>query len=482
MVSSFRRKWPTFLKYVAIGAAAFVFSTAPASAQDGKQQQIDALTIRLEKLEQQNQKLMQLLELRKQQSIVPAGMAPSSVNNHPEDVKNVVEKVLKEKEDKKKAEEEQKKKDDAEDGTEVGSLLNMNATWRNGLWFESPDKAFRVHVGGRAQTDLVFLTSDDNLQFAPGGIGKTDDAVAFRRGRLAVEGAFWEVTQFNVEFDFVNTFNAERTGAPLVANTPAPTDFWVQVDKLPWIGSVRIGNQKPMISFEHLTSSRWLNFMERSYGFDAFIGGLDNGFRPGIQAFNNFLDERLLLSAGVFKNNTTVFGWNTGDGEYDLTTRAVFLPIYEDNGRLLLHLALGYSHRDLDDDQARFRARTSLRNGPPTLHTVLSDVRMQSNDGQDVFVPEIAGVCGPFSFQAEYFSTQVIAAQPIGGGPSQTAKFNSWYAEAHYFLTGEHRPYNKKIGCFDRVIPNEPYFFTEGECGTIWGKGAWQLVCRLRPG
>ena len=40
---------------------------------------------------------------------------------------------------------------------------------------------------------------------------------------------------------------------------------------MPWIGNLRIGNQKPPISFEHMTSSRFLNFLERSYGFDAFF-------------------------------------------------------------------------------------------------------------------------------------------------------------------------------------------------------------------
>ena len=57
------------MKYAAIGVTAFVFSAAPVSAQDAKQQQIDALNSRLEKLEKQNQKLMQLLE---QQKSLPA--------------------------------------------------------------------------------------------------------------------------------------------------------------------------------------------------------------------------------------------------------------------------------------------------------------------------------------------------------------------------------------------------------------------------
>jgi phosphate-selective porin OprO and OprP len=471
MMSSLRRKWRDVIKYAMLGCVTLGLSTGAASAQQPDDPKLAELKARIERLEQQNQQLMQLLQ--SQRPVQPTGLQSAQ-----DDTRKVVLGVLKEQEDKKKAEEEKKKAEEVEKGTEVGSLLGMTGTWRHGMWLESQDRAFRAHVGGRVQPDLVFMDADNQIQFGPGGTGAINDAFAFRRARFLVEGTMWDLLQFAVEFDFLNTNNEERTGAPLVANTPVPTDMWVQFDKVPWLGYVRVGNQKPMISFEHLTSSRWLNFLERSYGFDLFIGGLDNGFRPGIQAFNQFLDNRLILSAGAFKNQTSVFGFNTGDGEYDVTTRAALLPIYEDNGRLLLHLALGYSHRDLDDDQARFRARTSLRNGPAVLHTVLADIRVTSDESQDLFVPEIAGVCGPFSFQAEYFWSRIGAAEPIGGGIAQDAKFTSWYVEGHYFLTGEHRPYNKMLGVFDRVIPNEPYFFTEGECGNVFGKGAWQIAAR----
>jgi len=61
---------------------------------------------------------------------------------------------------------------------------------------------------------------------------------------------------------------------PVYGTTPGiyrPTPPAFGLDPAPWVGNVRIGNQKPPISFEHMTSSRFLNFMERSLGFDAFI-------------------------------------------------------------------------------------------------------------------------------------------------------------------------------------------------------------------
>ena len=47
---------------------------------------------------------------------------------------------------------------------EIGENLDMTARWQNGgvagFYVETPDKAFRVHVGGRTQTDFVFLSGD----------------------------------------------------------------------------------------------------------------------------------------------------------------------------------------------------------------------------------------------------------------------------------------------------------------------------------
>ena len=108
MLSSFRRKWPTFLKYAAIGATAFVFSAAPVRAQDAKQQQIDDLNTKVELQGQQIQKLIQLLEQKSMPAVVPVGMQPPAAASQPEDVRKVVEKVLKDKDDAKKAEDEKK--------------------------------------------------------------------------------------------------------------------------------------------------------------------------------------------------------------------------------------------------------------------------------------------------------------------------------------------------------------------------------------
>jgi len=372
----------------------------------------------------------------------------------------------------------------AEEWLEVGKNLDMTAVWRHGMWVESKDKAFRFHPGGRVQTDFVWLDAEDQVVTGPGGVGNVRDGFNFRRARFAMEGTFWEVVDFNTEFDFVNTADVDPLNPASqgdVINTPAPTDLWCQLTQIPAIGTVRIGNMKPPIGFEHITSSRFLHFLERSLAFDAFIGGLDNGFRPGVMILNNTEDENITWQLGVFKANQHVFGWNVGDGEYDLTGRVTWTPYYEDNGRHMVHLGLGASRRDLDEDRRRYRARTLLRQGPGQLHTPLLNILLTGDD-ETIVVAEFAMNWGPWTVQAEYFGVWLTDAALVGGANQGTAFFQSAYCEVLYFLTGEHRPYNRKGGSgasFTRVIPHTNWFCVPDACGGLChGAGAWQIGVR----
>lgn len=358
----------------------------------------------------------------------------------------------------------------------------FKAVWKDGLYFERDDKKFRFSVGGRLQVDGVGVIAPDRVMFGPNGVGRIDDAVNFRRARLDVLATIYGNIDFYVQYDFLNTFVTQTgTDPPRVANVPAPTDLWMTFKELPYVGNLRVGNQKPPISFEHMTSSRFLMFLERSLAFDAFVEDQDNGFRPGIQMFNWAADERKTWALGVFKNNRNAFGWNTGDGEYDITGRLTCLPVYECGGERLIHLGVGASHRDLDDDQARFRSRLLIRNGPAVLHTILAQALMLG-DSQDLVVPEFVAVCGPFSMQAEYYATWVQNAVapvfPVADRVNHgTAFFQGCYVDAAYFLTGEHREYDPKYPAFKRVTPRTNATWG-GECRDPVRGGAWQVAAR----
>lgn len=365
----------------------------------------------------------------------------------------------------------------------VGSDLDMKLRWNHGLWAETGDKAFRIHIGGRTQFDTVWMDASDAVMFGPRGTGPIDDAMAFRRARFAMEGTWYDLIQFNMEYDFLNTVNDVPVGDPggrQTIDTPVPTDLWVQFDRVPWLGHIRVGNQKDPISFEHITSSRFLNFMERSLGFDTFIGGLNNGFVPGVSVFNTFFDKHLFYQAAITKNNQTIFGFNVGDGETAYTIRLTGLPVWEQEGRVAVHLGVAYQYRDLDDHRVRLRSRTSTRNGPAALHSALIDFTLEGAN-QQLLVPEFVAILGPWTFQSEYLASWIGSARNRGSRvPGETAFYQSGYVEVLYMFTGEHRDYDRDMPRLGRVVPYENAFFTNGASGKLFGTGAWQLGLRYQ--
>lgn len=475
-------------------------TVGPARADD------KALLQRLERLERQNELLMQRLE---------ALTVPAEKKGQ-DDLKKQMDGYLKEKDEKKKRDDEARAREKEDEGFEVGKQLDVKGKWNNAqLWFETEDKAFRLHVGGRTQIDAVWVHAPANVRapLADAGIGEFDDAVNFRRARLAVEGTLWEVFDFNCEYDFLNSFRTVPSGSVLasavggsqnlgtlagtvgdrqnVVNTPVPTDLWIQWSKIPYVGNVRVGNQKPWISFEHLTSSRFLDFLERSTAFDAFVENGNNGFQPGVSVFNNLYDDRLFLGAGVYKTNfRDIYGYDVGDGEYQFTGRVAGTPLYEHQGRCLVHLGLGYLHAGADDGVIRFRGRTQLRNGPAILHNTVAIIQAQAHN-YDLIVPEVAVNYGPFNLSGEYYhaqarmrpnevfqnvNNQTGAALPRGGRGVLT--YQGAYVTAGYFLTGESRSYNRKTMAWDRQAVLEPAFAVDGGRGLLVGRGAVEVLAR----
>jgi phosphate-selective porin OprO/OprP len=82
-------------------------------------------------------------------------------------------------------------------------------------------------------------------------------------------------------------------------------------------------------------------------------------------------------------------------------------------------------------------------------------------------------VLGRFSWQTEVMVNFVNRAN------SGTDVFPGFYSQVGYFLTGEHRPYDRKAGAIDRVIPFEDFFRVCTSDGPAMGWGAWEVAGRV---
>ena len=321
---------------------------------------------------------------------------------------------------------------------------DLKVKWKGAPELSSKDGKFKMKVRGRLQTDYEAIDQDTGIT------GQPDvSAAELRRARLGVEGLLWGDVKYKFEVDFAH-------------NTTAIKDAYIEYIGLMKDLGLRIGHFKTFNSIEHLTSSRFITFMERAAFIDAFE--LDRQIGAGVV----FAREHYTLAAGVF-------GPAAGDDTdwlNDVKTGAARVTVAPINdGDRVLHLGASWRTRrgasDLranpvpaNDQFFRYRARGA------DFHLADRFIATPEIFDQDTFWGlEAAAVLGSWSIQGEYGQLHAdIAPGFVGSSPT----YNGWYVETSYFLTGEHRNY--KEGEFARPKVLRPVF--EG------GPGAWELAAK----
>lgn len=399
-----------------------------------------------------------------------------------------------------------------DDALVVGADVSLKAVWNNGLEFMSSNREFRVHVGGRAQIDTTAFTAGPgpNLQPVDGGLNPPlAGATNFRRGRIRIDGQMYENIEWITEFDLVNQLQINQLADPTAENLggpyPAPTEVWLGITKLPILGNVVIGNQNTLTGLEHITSDRFVNFMERSFLADAFTMPFNNAYAPGIVVFRNFGDDdEARFAMGAFKDDFNIFGFANTAAANSLQMRATRLVVDEPEENRWTHLGLSAVYQqtakpqisgikgqsDFQQGSLRYRVRGNIRNGPPgPLNTIYADTGLLGAEYQTLLTAEYASNWGPLQVQAEWTCTLVPRARSIlnpsknaGQQPIDTVVDNLFYQGAYvevmYALTGEGRAYNRRQAVLDRFIPRNNFFRVGTSRGTARSEGAWQIGAR----
>jgi len=390
-------------------------------------------------------------------------------------------------------------------GSVFGADRTATSSWVNdGLTFISSDGAFKTHLGGVVQLDVVGFGSTPGITSIPGGAG-IQDSVEFRRLRVRADGTMYDNIDWVSEFDFALSLQnvdqrdaaAQSTGLRSfpagvgiqggnTINVIQPTTIFMTFKEIPLLGNIRVGNQQNWISLEHIESARFQDFMERSPIMDAFNGANNNGYAPGISVFNNTPDKMAGLQLGVYKNNVydSGFTYNIGDA-WMYGGRGIWTPYYdeESKGRYMLHTGFGAEYRTFNNavsaatgfDNVRVRSRGVLRNAASTLDPNYSDTGNFYATSQTVLSPEIAFQWGSWLFQSEYTAGFFNGAKPAKNIAANlgSVMLQGGYVEALYFLTGENRDYNRQQGVFNRVVPKNNFNLSKG----CWG--AWQVGTRF---
>jgi phosphate-selective porin OprO/OprP len=335
-------------------------------------------------------------------------------------------------------------------------------------------KDTRITWGGRIFGDWVNWMNDSQL-------GGQPNYVEFRQLRLFAAGEGYGVYDYMLEFDFApeNSVDAE------VVNNRVETDAlgfelkdaFVGIKDIPLAGYLRFGHFKVPFGLEELTSARFTAFMERS---------LPDVFAPkrqlGMAAYNQTDNRNLNWSYGVFFYDFNEAIRVTEDDNEGLraATRLVWTPYYDEpsEGRYLLHTGIGYAYarpRLIDDPDspgtdirlAEFRSRPEIDRGSFLIDTGELDVQQYNS-----LDAELAWVHGRLSIQSELTWTGIKESS------GASADLYGAYAYVSYFLTGEHRRYDRRFNAFDRVIPYENFWMVRTPRGTRAGWGAWEAAVR----
>jgi phosphate-selective porin OprO/OprP len=413
---------------------------------------------------------------------------------------------------------------------EVGSDLRVTASMKDGLflWLETPCKDFTMHLGGWMQLDTVWFNESPPLNtpagkrpglapgvgggvatgVATGGIGPDQDGIYFRRIRPFAEGTFWETGEYRLII----------AGENIQFDTIGLDEFWVGEKDIPVIGTVRVGHVKDPVGLEGdmTASSRCMTFMERSSYSEAIE--LNQNFVTGIWASNNYLDQRVTWSAAAFyPDEAAASGAYFGNNQDGVQGRITALPVYEDQGRELLHLGLSGGWRGgqgninavapgYTGSMVQLSAQSELRDDDPARQALLPndnktrmvDTGLLASDQEYIMGLEALYIRGPFSVQAEYgwnFVDNVKGVVQAGSLAAPTAAlspfatpqnyvFSGGYLQLAYTLTGENRAYDRRIGTLAREYyghagPYENGFLVRDENGRLcWGMGAWEVAVR----
>ena len=258
-------------------------------------------------------------------------------------------------------------------------------------------------------------------------------------------------------------------------------------------------------------SSRTMTFMERSAYSEAIE--LNQNFVTGIWLTNNYFDDRMTRQFAVFRpDQGASSGTFFGTGQWGWQGRLTGLPLYEEEGRKLLHLgisggcATGINNLAISPFRlVQLRARPEMRDDVPAGSPAGSQAVPNANSNRMIDTGQIAAAMNTSWAWKSCKSGGRSLCRPSTGGigsttrwasrqtglifnpalnPAQDYMFNGGYVQLAYTLTGENRAYDKKLGTLARY-----YYGARGPFTNAWlvrdengrlnsGIGAWEIAAR----
>lgn len=421
------------LSLLMAGAAPAAFAQQATASGQGvtiSQEQLLALTARLDALEQRNEELeAQILDLKASSA---SGVA--AVN----------QKV---------------------DATTI-SLANGRPT------FATSDGQFTASLRGIIQLDAAQYDQrkpgPPGTDFRRGSVGDAaeadrardlGDGTNFRRVRLGIEGKAWGDWNYNLMFDF---------GGSGVEEAGKINNAYIEYAGFQPL-RLRVGAFAPITGLEDATSNTASLFPERAAVTELVRGFAGGDGRTGAAALAN--GDRWSVFAAVTGATVTTSAF---DEQLGAIGRVTYLPVkgldYLVHVGASANVIVNPATTGPDVAPAGAASPVRLRERPEMRvdGTRLIDTGAIDADGLAAYGLELGAQMKALTLQGEYFWIDVDRRNSVLADPS----FNGWYAQAAWTLTGQARRYNTANGGFDVPRVETPFSLK----GKTWG--IWEVAAR----
>lgn len=335
--------------------------------------------------------------------------------------------------------------------------------------FSSADGRFTLALRALVQLDVGYYDQAPQpaLDFRRGSVGATGNRENVAAGDLS-SGAYFRRARFGFEGTFNRDFDYQLLGEFGGSGTEGPVRL-----AYAWVGyngfapfSLRLGAFSPPANLDDGTAAGDGLFIERAAGSDlsrSLAGALG---RIGVNA--RYASQRLFASLAI--TTRTVNDAEVNDAQLALVGRVGALAATGDDYNIHIGANGTYVFQPADQGLGtnprygiRLRERPELRvDGTRLIDTGPIDAASSYNAGL-----ELAANYRSLFLQGEYFFYGIERRASTLSDP----RFNGYYIEGSWLLTGEARRYNSATASFQNPRPQVP-FTARG------GYGAWELALR----
>jgi phosphate-selective porin len=294
------------------------------------------------------------------------------------------------------------------------------------MQIEDPHDRFSVKFGIVALFDYTNFDQDTDSEAQ---VGNQEDQFEVRSFRVSARGYFELLTHWDYFISY------EYKGFNQTSDEDWNTTDFRFSTPLGSFATLTIGKIKEPFTYEVAGDAanlphheRWLNpfFVSRAVG---------------VSLAGQLPEQRGTWYVGWY-NDWITSGDSFSDSGNDFVSRVTFLPIWQDEGRNFVHVAASMRYVGSDNDTLRMRGKPASNVADNYVDTGNLDSDHAWNYGLEALLNR-----GSYSLLAEYVHSDVRSAT------AANPNFTGWYVTGSWVVTGDYRPYDRKVAYARRVLP-----------------------------